>query len=84
MRTPRTAWPASLRHVVTRAYLRLPWRTFFAVTANWTGSRVYDVLWTAFVSAGVGLRYYSPRFIDVAGTGVLVPGAYGVNSAFHG
>ena len=34
MRTPRTAWPASLRHVVTRAYLRLPWRTFFAVTAN--------------------------------------------------
>ena len=52
---------------MTRAYLRLPWRTFFAVTANWTGSRVYDVLCTAFVRIGV-----------------LVPGAYGMNSAFHG
>ena len=52
---------------MTRAYLRLPWRNFFAFTASWTGSRVEDVLCAAFV-----------------GLSVAVPGAYGMNNAFHG
>ena len=66
-RTPRTGWPASLRQAVIRAYLRPLRFTFFAFTASWTGSRVYEVLCAAF-----------------AGFRLPVPGAYGMNSPFHG
>ena len=54
-RTPRTAWPDSVRHAVTRAKRRLPRRTFFTLSASWTGSRTKDVLCAAFPGFGVAV-----------------------------